>query len=54
MQVVHFIMTGTDGRLGAWPAGREEGEYGEYLIDEQRRGAGCPAADCRREYEMGH
>jgi len=29
------------GRRGARPARREEGEYREYLTDEQRRGAGC-------------
>ena len=29
------------GRRGARPARREEGEYREYLTDEQRRGTGC-------------
>jgi NAD(P)-dependent dehydrogenase (short-subunit alcohol dehydrogenase family) len=29
------------GRRGARPARREEGEYREYLTDEQRRAAGC-------------
>ena len=40
--VVRFIITVTHrGRRGARPARREEGEYREYLTDEQRRGAGC-------------
>jgi hypothetical protein len=40
--VVRFIITVTHrGRRGARPARREEGEYRQYLTDEQRRGAGC-------------
>ena len=40
--VARFINTVTHrGRRGARPARREEGEYREYLTDEQRRGTGC-------------
>ena len=40
--VVRFINTVMHrGRRGARPARREEGEYREYLTDEQRSGTGC-------------
>ena len=35
---------------GARPARREEGEYREYLTDEQRRGAGCIASRMQQDF----